>query len=325
VDVIDDPLGNRVTKCATTDAERTRLVSEARALRALAHPGVVRLIEVVGDPPAALVLERVTGGPLGRMRGTPIREVARLAAALATTVADMHDVGWIHGAIRLEHVLLDGRDQPVLCGFGSAAPVGKGDVRLSQDLDDLARLILALLPAEVDGKLQRYLARPRRLRKPDARQIAGRMLLATESQPRHPRVSRRYVAAAGLAIAAAVSVAILAGDHRTAPSCRAVDAGCAAAQWTPPRTYRLAFNGPKVVVVGRWDCNAIAYPAVLALDTGAVWVFRGWPRPDRPAIATLAGLVLGARSLSVLPSSSGCDRIAVSTPNRVVVVDPGTR
>lgn len=324
VDVVDDPSGNRVTKCATTEADRARLAAEARALRNLAHPGVVRLIEVAGgDPPTALVLERVGGGSLGRMLAAPTQEVVRFGASLATTVADLHDVGWIHGAIRAEHVLVDGRGRPVLCGFGSAAPSASSDRSRRRDVSDLIRLMLELLPPEIDAKLRRALADRRWRRHSDARTLARRLLAQTETQ-RHRRLApSRYVAAAALTVAGAVSIPLWAGDHRSPTKCPAVDDGCAAT-WRPPSRYRLAFNGPRVIVIGRWGCAEQAYPAVLALDSGAVWVFRRWPRAGHPSVATLVGQVDGARSLGVLPSS-GCDRITVYTSGRTVVLDPRNR
>lgn len=325
--MVDDPSGNRFTKCATSEEERARLACEVRVLRALAHPGVVRLIDVAGgDPPDALVLERVTGGSLGRMLGAPTREVVQFGAELATTIADIHDVGWTHGAIRPEHVLVDAQRRPVICGCRSAAPAAPEDRRRLQDIGDLTRLIRELLPPDIDRRLRRILAEPTRRRRANARLIARRLLAWTDSPRPHRRrrlVSYRYGAAASLGVASiAIAGGVFAGDHRRPPACPVIDAGCRASEWVPPRPYHLSVAGPKVIVLGRWECTGDVFPAVLALDAGSVWAFRGWPRPERPEAASLVGQVPGARSLIVLPSPSGCDRIGVITTGRTVVLDP---
>ena len=46
--------------------------------------------------------------------------LAGLVASLATTVADLHDLGIVHGRLSADHVSSTPANRPVLCGFGDA-------------------------------------------------------------------------------------------------------------------------------------------------------------------------------------------------------------
>jgi hypothetical protein len=128
----------------------------------------------------------------------------------------------------------------------------------------------------------------------------------------------RAAAAGVVAVAAAVVVGLNVAPPRPAPRvavCPAADQGCRARpQLAGPD--RLVFVDPTVVVLGRWRCTAQAYPAVLNLRTGAVWMFARWPRPGERETAHLVDQVSGAISLSVRPEGSGCDRLVVVTRHR---------
>ena len=88
---------------------------EANALSQIGHPGIVRLINHAEGPPARIYTAFV--GPDTWQTKPPTGE--RVAAALAT-VADLHEAGLAHGAIRAEHILVDPSGQPVLCGLSCA-------------------------------------------------------------------------------------------------------------------------------------------------------------------------------------------------------------
>ena len=68
-------------------------MEEAAALRAAAHPGVVELV----DAADGVVRTRlVKGRSLGDTRPLTAEEVAGVTAAVATTLADLHDLSLIH-------------------------------------------------------------------------------------------------------------------------------------------------------------------------------------------------------------------------------------
>ena len=181
--------GGVVRKIAGDDAERERLGTEASMLSLAAHPGVVRLIAAAGDDqPSELVLAQVGGGSLAAVgRDMDWSEVAGLGAALATTLADLHEIGIVHGSISPDHILLDESGRPVLCGFGKAT---RCDVSESQALgaDDVASLA-ALLPQLAEGppprsvgRLLRSFSRGRQVgRARTARRLARRLIEAIPS------------------------------------------------------------------------------------------------------------------------------------------------
>jgi hypothetical protein len=183
MDVTQDIPSGAVTKRGRSAAERRQLASEAALLRTLAHPGVVRLVAVEGsDPPDALVLRRVPGGALSQLGTQPLEVIAGLGAAVATTVADLHDLGIQHRAIDAQHVLLDDQGRPVLCSFGRAQrdlPAARADSGRRQDVSALARLLLDRLdggaPAAVHRTLRRAAGLSRRRRDGDARWLAHQL------------------------------------------------------------------------------------------------------------------------------------------------------
>lgn len=87
---------------------------------------------------------------------------AGLLAAVATTVADLHAMGVVHGRIEPSHVVVDGVGRPVLCGFGGPEPtaVGPGP---ADDVAAVGRLIDHLLGPEAEPEPipdRRWIRRP---------------------------------------------------------------------------------------------------------------------------------------------------------------------
>lgn len=151
--------GRLVRKIATADFERQRLADEARVLSASAHPGVVRVLELKdGDRRSELVLAEVAGSPLSADPKLDWSEVAGLGAALATTLADLHDIGVVHRAVTADHVIIDERGRPVLCGFGRAVLHGDHAEARAQAFEDVASLAI-LMCQSGDGSPPRALAR----------------------------------------------------------------------------------------------------------------------------------------------------------------------
>ena len=110
-----------------------RLKLEARAAARLAHPAIVRVLDVAttdyGDP--FIVMEQLTGETLGDVlaRGNvSAARVVQLLLPIAEGLALAHDHGVVHRDLKPENVLLatDGEQlQPKLLDFGIAKLAGR--------------------------------------------------------------------------------------------------------------------------------------------------------------------------------------------------------
>ena len=122
--VVPGPSAGTVRKRAVSPSDRDRLAQEAAVLRVARHPGVVEL--VAASPGAeALVLRSVTGGSLAGLGSVSPERAVTLGAAIATVVADLHDLGVVHGDLDPTHVLFDEAGAPVLCSLGRGSLVGR--------------------------------------------------------------------------------------------------------------------------------------------------------------------------------------------------------
>jgi hypothetical protein len=157
-----------------------RLRAEARILRRAAHPGVVQLQESGPGPTGAWIvrLVRVPRGDLTMQGPWSLEEVAGYGAAVATTVADLHDLGIVHRRLTPDHLLVDDGGRPVLCGFGQAT-VTDGPLTGAQKAEDTAALARSIRdrmpsppPRRVSKILDRAIAAQHR-RPLSARQLAA--------------------------------------------------------------------------------------------------------------------------------------------------------
>ncbi len=198
--------GPVVVKTALTDEGRARIASEGSRLGRAGHPGVVELVRRTDQE---LVLAWAGGETLG-LRRPPVTEAAGILAAVAATVADLHEVGIVHGRLDASHVVLDGEGRPRLCGLrgpgaGDAPPMPTDDVRALGDLIDV------LVGGEVEVE-------PIPERRWGARRWAGyqrRALQSVADRATHEDPARRPTARAlAAAIAAAVPEArLVPGRH----------------------------------------------------------------------------------------------------------------
>lgn len=135
----------------------SRVSDEAVVLGVARHPGVVELVDVVGD---VLRTKMVDARQVGEMSPLPAAEVAGVAAAVATTLADLHDLGVVHGGIDASHVLVTAGGRPLLCSLGRGG-------QPADDVFAMGRLVMSLLaqsPAEQPvGRLNRRLLVRRQL------------------------------------------------------------------------------------------------------------------------------------------------------------------
>lgn len=171
------------------------LQAEAELLRFAAHPGVVEVVGSRAVPTGwELALRRVPGPDLTGAGPWTADELAGYGAAVATTLADLHDIGMVHGRLAAEHLLVDDAGRPVICGFGQARRcLGEpaADLWKAADVADLARCLSTRRPAGAPRALARALDRasaPAR-RSVDARQLA-RLLRSATASPTLPQPAR---------------------------------------------------------------------------------------------------------------------------------------
>lgn len=107
---------------------RARFLEEARLLRRISDPRVVRVhdIGVAGDRPY-FVMDHVDGGTLADVVGTLApAEAVRLAIEVAYAVDVLHREGVIHRDVKPSNLLLDRRTDPpavLVADLGSAKPL----------------------------------------------------------------------------------------------------------------------------------------------------------------------------------------------------------
>ena len=138
---LDTTLGREVAlkllpdAVAQDPARLARLESEARAIAALNHPGIVTLysIEEAGGR-RFLTMELVAGQGLAELipaEGMPLRDVLRLALPIAEAVSAAHRRGIVHRDLKPRNVMVTAEGQVKVLDFGLAQSppgLGEGDV-----------------------------------------------------------------------------------------------------------------------------------------------------------------------------------------------------
>jgi hypothetical protein len=264
----------------------------AALLRRVAGPGVPAVLEV-GE--GLLVTE-----------WTPALAEPHAAvdlAGIAAAVGRAHSVGVVHGPFLPEHL----RCGPQVTGWGEA-PAGWGEA------DDVLGFAAVL-----EGAGQRSLAARAAAEDPAARPgmaaIAESLVpVAAPLEPKRAPVVRDrrrfFVAAAAVPLLAVAAISLRPGDEPPLPSPMSTTT-------TAPtfdgriehagRRYAVGEPGD-VVLLGDWDCDGTASPAVHRPATGQVWRFDAWPETAAP----LAPAVVSTGAADVAVRRSGqCDQLVV--------------
>lgn len=176
VRVATDEVGAIAVKAARTADELAALRYEAELLASTGHPGLVQVVDHIdaGWLETATELRlRYAGEPLTRWRGD-LRHSAGLAAAVAATVSDLHDLGIVHGRIDATHVLVGADGRPRLCGFAPPPTEDPAD-----DVAGLGHLVSHLVDRAIPAE-QRWPFTRRRGDMADRRALADLLRRATD-------------------------------------------------------------------------------------------------------------------------------------------------
>jgi serine/threonine protein kinase len=191
-------------KVARAASDTARLVHEAAVLERARHPGVVELVtlEQPEDGPARLVTLVAGDQPLSSASRPPPARAAALLAAVASTLADLHSMGVVHGRVDPSHLVLAPDGRPVLCGFsGATLDPGDGDPQPHDDVAGVGRLARHLLDPDTEPEpIPERRGGWRLHRRPRWTGYQQRALLtladqATAHDPRHRPSARAFAAA----------------------------------------------------------------------------------------------------------------------------------
>ncbi len=115
---------------AVAHIARERMRREVQAVRALRHPNIVRLFDLLEDGPwTFVIMERIRGRDLHSWVGADGRlaspTVARVGAEIADALALAHKSGVLHRDVKPQNILIDEEGRSFLTDFGSARIEGQ--------------------------------------------------------------------------------------------------------------------------------------------------------------------------------------------------------
>lgn len=316
------------------------LRAAAARLRAGAGAGAVDVLAVHDDGERVEVVLAYAGrSPTVPL---PAPEAARIAANTAARLADLHALGLAHGAVTLDHVLVDADGVVRLCGlrdgepaddvlaFGALLRTLVGDDARGDGAEELiaiaARCESALPEARPTmGALAASLAAigiPRTRATPSAR---VRVAVPTRLPQ---RVTTAALAVLALALGWLVVPRAPSSSARVAitpPSTESTTTTSvvAARVWPALMDRSWTFGDENdLQVLGDWDCDGETTPALVDASTGDVWVIDAWPAPGASAAARYVTTIDLPRSVAAVESDT-CDAMRVErTDGGTITVSP---
>jgi hypothetical protein len=340
-------------KVATAPPARDRLRREAIALRRAAHPAVVRLTSFTDlADRTELVVEHHGDATLLTTAPPDGPSALAFGASLASTVADLHDIGVVHTRLSPDHVLVAPGGRPVLTGLsgvGDGDPTG--DVRA---LGALFELLATSVPEPAERRNRKAIATLLAVADharggepaPNARDLAAR--LGRAPRRGHRPAPRTLLTGAGLVVLLAVGgfavprltggdlpdEAALPRDPTTVPAPATTTATTTPTAATEADPVRLEVDGAvyelgragDIAVSGDWDCDGRPGVALLRPDSGIVFTFDlpeaiGTPMPGHP-LATVPDAV----GLTAIEQPGGCSALVVQhADGSTHVIDAGGR
>ena len=148
VDVLDGrPV---VVKTAVDPNTADRLRRERERIEAVGHPGVVEVVASSEEPTVSLTLAWAGDRSLETFR--PELDVAvAVLVSIATTIADLHQMGLVHGRLEPAHVTVDAEGHPRLCGMAGVDPEDLPPTP-ADDVAAIGALILVLVGIGSEGE-----------------------------------------------------------------------------------------------------------------------------------------------------------------------------
>jgi serine/threonine-protein kinase len=125
-ELLDRPVAVKLLHAhlVTDERARERLAAEARAVGALAHPGIARIYDLdLGSERPALVLELIEGHSLAARLddgALPTGRAATIVAEIAAALAHAHEHGVVHRDVKPGNILIDAWGHAHLVDFGIA-------------------------------------------------------------------------------------------------------------------------------------------------------------------------------------------------------------
>src|SRR5688572_17679620 len=137
-DRLDRPVALKRIRPGLTDGhEQQRFWREARAASSVNHPNVCQLYEIDEDAEGLfLTMELLEGEPLSdRLRGGPLspREAVRIALAVLSALAALHQKGIVHRDLKPSNIFLSAHGVKLL-DFGLARPLASAGSANASDL-----------------------------------------------------------------------------------------------------------------------------------------------------------------------------------------------
>lgn len=105
----------------TGPASVALLRNEFRVVAGLAHPHIVRALDLHDEPPPFIAFELIEGGDLAAYAGRPPAEFLPLALQVAEALAHAHARGVVHRDLKLSNILVDANGGVHVADFGVAA------------------------------------------------------------------------------------------------------------------------------------------------------------------------------------------------------------
>ncbi len=331
---------------AKRSEQSSRLANEAGVLQRLNHPGVIEFISFSEDEPLLVTAWAGTDN-LRRRSPSDLGGALHLLTAVASTLADIHEAGVTHRSLSPSHVIIANDGRPVLCGFGDAGPADDE----GREADRLGLLNLVKFAIETtDGQdsaqlttLCEWLEDPRS--DPSGFARAADAITSKGVKSNKIASGNKVGPIAAVAVLAVVSIGLWGARHHdppsTTPQAATLPSSMVAPPTTPPptttvehlpttstsvpmqsstplilqhdgRRYGLGEEGD-VVVVGDWNCDGHASPAILQNSTGIVAVFESWPESGGQLEPAFTVPATGVESLQS-ESSGDCDVIRARSP-----------
>jgi tRNA A-37 threonylcarbamoyl transferase component Bud32 len=284
-----------VVKRPSEQGDDGRLEREASLLVEARHAGVVTLLEYGRDDRGPrLRLEDAGGATLETIlaAGSADETLPPLLASLATTIADLHDIGVVHGAIAASHVLVDPRGRPLLCSFGYGGHTDQQDADL--DVGALAGLVDRVMGDRLSPELAQLVEVAHRTRRSrvSARDLAEALSREARGHRGWPGNSARVLRPRALMSASDVG---------------SVD---------------LRFSRPPAVVLAAAAAGGLLVAiALLVLVTGSGGTQRG--APVRAAAVGIRPARLGAPTVANGPSFAYTGGVLSYSGERFAVGEPG--